>query len=361
MSTPARFGLYPPLSPYREHRLEVGSGHVIHVEECGNPAGLPALVVHGGPGGGSNPTMRRYHDPRLHRIVLFDQRGCGRSIPNASLDDNTTQHLIADMERIRETLGITRWQLFGGSWGSTLALAYAETHPERVTTMILRGIFLVTEAELRWFYQEGCNFLYPEAFENYAAAIPPAERGDLIQAYHRRLTDPDLQTQLAAARAWSAWEGSTLSLLPDPDRVRRFQSDAYARAFARIECHYFVNRGFLARDGELLLEAHRLGGHSRPHRARALRRRDAHSKRVAAQSRLARLGTARRRRCRARHDGAGHRARADRGDAKIRLSACHGRGLVFFAEPLPLRGGRKVRPRFRRAIAMVATNSIAPD
>ena len=258
--TPARFGLYPPLSPYREHRLEVGDGHVVHVEECGNPSGIPVVIVHGGPGGGSNPTMRRYHDPRAYRIILFDQRGCGRSVPNASLEANTTQHLVADMELIRETLGLSGWQLFGGSWGSTLSLAYAETHPERVTAMILRGIFLVMQAELKWFYQEGCNFLYPEAFEEYAAAIPEAERGDFIGAFHKRLVATDLETQLEAARAWSAWEGSTLSLLPDPDRVRRFQSDAYARAFARIECHYFVNRGFLARDGELLLEAHRLEG-----------------------------------------------------------------------------------------------------
>ena len=258
--TPARFALYPPLTPYREHRLEVGGGHVVHVEECGNPDGIPVAIVHGGPGGGSNPTMRRYHNSRAYRIILFDQRGCGRSVPNASLEANTTQHLVADMELIRDTLGISRWQLFGGSWGSTLSLAYAETHPERVTAMILRGIFLVTQAELNWFYQEGCNFLYPEAFEDYAATIPEAERGDLIGAFHRRLVAPDIETQLEAARAWSAWEGSTLSLLPDPDRVRRFQSDAYARAFARIECHYFVNRGFLARDGELLLEAHRLEG-----------------------------------------------------------------------------------------------------
>ena len=253
-----RLDLYPSLVPFREHRFDVGHGHTIHVEECGNPAGVPALIVHGGPGGGSNPTMRRYHDPHVYRIILFDQRGCGRSQPNAALDNNTTEHLIADMELIRERLGIARWQLFGGSWGSTLSLAYAEAHPGRVASLILRGIFLITEAELRWFYQEGCSFIFPEAFEDYVSVIPKEERGDMIAAYHRRLTRSDAGEEIRAARAWSRWEGETLSLFPDPDRVRRFTSDAYARAFARIECHYFVNRGFFPRDGELLLEAHRL-------------------------------------------------------------------------------------------------------
>lgn len=253
-----RLGLYPALAPYREHRLAVGMGHVIHVEECGNPNGLPALIVHGGPGGGSNPTMRRYHDPDLYRIILFDQRGCGRSTPHASLDHNTTLDLIADIEVIRTTLGLSRWQLFGGSWGSTLALAYAQTHPERVAALVLRGIFLLTQAELRWFYQEGCSFIFPEAFGDFQHLVPLAERGDMIAAYHRMLTGEDEDLRLAAAKAWSVWEGRTLSLMPEAGRIERFAADSYALAFARIENHYFVNRGFFARDGELLENAGRI-------------------------------------------------------------------------------------------------------
>ncbi len=250
--------MYPPLEPYHDGRLSVGCGHEIYFEECGNPDGLPALVVHGGPGGGSNPTMRRYHDPNLYRIILFDQRGCGRSIPNASIEENTTAHLISDMERLRTHLEIDRWQLFGGSWGSTLSLAYAETYPERVTALILRAVFLLRRAELEWFYQEGCNWLFPCAWDAFQCVIPEAERGDMIGAYHRRLTDPDPRVQLTAAKAWSIWEGTTLSLLPDPERIRRFGSDSYALAFARIESHYFTNGGFFAHDGELLTKAHRL-------------------------------------------------------------------------------------------------------
>ncbi len=260
MTAGERLGLFSALNPYREHRLDVSGAHTIHIEECGNPHGQPALVVHGGPGGGSNPVMRRFHDPERYRIILFDQRGCGKSTPNAALHANTTADLIADMEIIRETLGISRWQLFGGSWGSTLSLAYAEAHPERVSGLILRGIFLVTRAELQWFYQDGCSWIYPEAFAAFQAPIPRAERGDMIGAYHRRLTGPDLGLQLEAARAWSMWEGSALSLLPDAERVKRFGTDRYALAFARIESHYFVNGGFFPRDGELLLEAGRLSG-----------------------------------------------------------------------------------------------------
>lgn len=255
-----KLGLYPPNAPYREHRLAVGEGHELHVEECGKPNGQPALIVHGGPGGGSNPTMRRYHDPERYRIILFDQRGCGRSTPNASLQHNTTAHLIDDIERIRLALDIERWQLFGGSWGSTLALAYAEAHPDRVAALILRGVFLATQAELSWFYQDGCSWIFPEAFADFQRIIPVEERGDLIAAYHRRLTSDDAETRVMAARAWSIWEGTTLSLIPEPDRVSRFSADAYALAFARIESHYFVNRAFLPRDGALLLEAHRLKG-----------------------------------------------------------------------------------------------------
>ncbi len=252
MTVHERLALYPAIEPYRTGMLDVGDGHTIYFEECGNPRGQPALLVHGGPGGGSNPTMRRFHDPSHYRIVLFDQRGCGRSTPNASLEANTTWHLVADMERLRQALGIDRWQLFGGSWGSTLALAYAETHPDRVESLILRGIFLVRRAELEWFYQEGCSWIYPDAFAAFEAPIPPPERGDMIAAYHRRLTHVDPNVRLAAAKAWSVWEGSTLSLLQDFERIRQFGADAYAIAFARIECHYFINRGFFEHDDQLL-------------------------------------------------------------------------------------------------------------
>ena len=258
MSARERHGLYPPIEPFREGRLRVSGRHEIHYEECGNRRGKPVLIVHGGPGGGCNPTMRRFHDPSRYRIILFDQRGCGRSVPHASLDDNTTWHLVDDMERLRAHLGVERWQLMGGSWGSTLALAYAQRHPGRVIDMVLRGIFLLRRAELEWFYQEGCSWLFPDAFEAYCKPVPPAERGDMIQAYYRRLTDPDLEVQLEAARAWSVWEGTTLSLQQDPERIKLFSADQYAIAFARIECHYFANRGFFARDDELLAGAHRL-------------------------------------------------------------------------------------------------------
>jgi proline iminopeptidase len=258
MSYRERLNLYPAIEPYQSGMLAVGDGHEIYYEQCGNPAGLPVLLLHGGPGGGSNPTMRRYHDPSIYRIVLFDQRGCGRSQPHASIEANTTWHLVADIEHLRRHLGIERWQVFGGSWGSTLALAYAETHPERVTAMILRGIFLLRRRELDWFYQSGCNWIFPDAYEAFERPIPPAERGDMIAAYYKRLTSTDRAEQMVAARAWSIWEGSTLSLIQDPQRVRMFGADAYARAFARIECHYFVNRGFLERDDQLVANAHRL-------------------------------------------------------------------------------------------------------
>lgn len=253
-----RQGLYPPIVPYAQGRLQVSGGHEIYFEQCGNPRGKPALLVHGGPGGGSNATMRRYHDPSRYRIILFDQRGCGRSAPHASLESNTTWDLVDDMERLREHLGLERWQLLGGSWGSTLSLAYAEAHPERVTELILRGIFLLRKREIDWFYQDGCSWIYPDAFEAYQSVIPPEERSDMVRAYYKRLTHPDRNVQLAAARAWSIWEGTTLSLHPDEDRIRHFGSDNYAIAFARIECHYFVNNGFLHRDGQLLEDAPRL-------------------------------------------------------------------------------------------------------
>ncbi|MFN0036804.1 MAG: prolyl aminopeptidase [Saprospiraceae bacterium] len=251
-------GLYPAIEPYHTGRLKVGDGHEIYFEESGNPQGKPAIVVHGGPGGGSYPAMRRFHDPDRYRIVLFDQRGCGRSTPNASLEANTTWHLVADMERIRIHLGVDRWQLFGGSWGSTLSLTYAQTHPDRVRELVLRGIFTLRRSELLWFYQEGASWVFPDTFAPYKAHIPAAEQGDMIAAYHRRLTDPDPAVQLAAARLWSMWEGSALSLIPDPDRVRQFAADDYARAFARIECHYFVNKGFFECDDQILRDAHKV-------------------------------------------------------------------------------------------------------
>ncbi len=250
--------LFAPIEPFRSGRLDVPGGHQIYYEQSGNPAGKPVIVVHGGPGGGSNPTMRRFHDPSRYHIILFDQRGCGRSLPHASLDHNTTWDLVDDMERLRGHLGLARWQLFGGSWGSTLALAYAETHPERVTEMVLRGIFLLRPEEIRWFYQEGVSWLFPDAFADFQKAIPPAERGDLVAAYHRRLTHPDRKIQIEAARAWSVFEGSTMSLKPDADRLRLFAADTYAIAFARIECHYFVNGGFLKHANQILDYASRL-------------------------------------------------------------------------------------------------------
>jgi len=253
-----RHSLYPSVQPYNSGNLKVSDLHEIYFEECGNPDGKPALMIHGGPGGGSNPTMRRYHDPGLYRIILLDQRGCGRSTPHAELEENTTWDLVADMERVRKHLGIERWQLLGGSWGSTLALAYAQTHPGAVSELILRGIFTLRRSELEWFYQEGCSWIYPDAFEAYLAPIPEGERHDMIAAYYKRLTSSDPAVQLEAAKAWSVWEGTTLSLLRNEAREKQFARDDYALAFARIECHYFINRGFFERDDQLLANAHLL-------------------------------------------------------------------------------------------------------
>ena len=249
---------YPPIEPYASGRIKVSPVHEIHWEECGNPHGKPAILIHGGPGGGSNDFMRRLHDPSVYRIVLFDQRGCGRSTPHASLVDNTTWHLVADMERIREERGIERWQVVGGSWGSTLGLAYAQTHPERVSEIVLRGIFTLRREELSWFYQAGCHQIFPDAWEGFLAPIPPDERHDMIAAYHRRLTSADRAVQIEAARAWSIWEGTTISLLPDPARIAKFGQDDYAIAFARIECHYFMNAGFFERDDQLIADVGRI-------------------------------------------------------------------------------------------------------
>ena len=253
-----RRGFYPEISPNRSGMLKVSDLHTIYWEESGNPDGKPVVFVHGGPGGGTSPVNRRLFDPAAYRIVLFDQRGCGRSTPHAELRENTTWDLVADMERLREMLGIERWQVFGGSWGSTLALAYAETHPERVSELVLRGIFLLRRAEIQWFYQDGTRWLYPDLFEDYVKPIPEVERGDLVAAFYRRLTDPDPAVQLDAARAWSMWEGATLSLLPDEGRMARFGADRYAIAFARIECHYFVHGGWFRTETQLLDDAYRL-------------------------------------------------------------------------------------------------------
>ncbi|MFO0697286.1 MAG: prolyl aminopeptidase [Polyangiales bacterium] len=249
---------YPPIEPFRTGFLRVDDVHTIYFEECGNPKGKPALFLHGGPGGGTSPDHRRFWDPRAYRIVLFDQRGCGRSTPHACLEHNTTWHLVADIERLREHLGIERWQVFGGSWGSTLALAYAETHPTRVTEIVLRGIFLLRKEEIDWYYQDGASRIFPDAWEGYLAPIPEAERADLLHAYHARLTSEDASIRIPAAQAWSIWEGATSRLLPDPDLVARTGEAHFAEAFARIECHYFVNGGFLDVDDQLLRDVHRI-------------------------------------------------------------------------------------------------------
>jgi proline iminopeptidase len=243
---------YPPIEPFATHRLRVSALHEIHVEESGNPAGRPVVFVHGGPGGGVEPWHRQFFDPQRYRAVLIDQRGCGKSTPHAELRENTTWDLVADMERVRERLGIERWVVFGGSWGATLALAYAETHPGRVKALIVRGIFLLRPEEIRWFYQEGASWLFPDAWEHYIEPIPPAERGDFVKAYYRRLTGEDAEARRSAARAWAIWEGATSKLLPSEDLVKRFGEDKFAEAFARIECHYFTHGGFFKTPNWLL-------------------------------------------------------------------------------------------------------------
>ena len=249
--------MYPPLEPYDHGLLDTGDGHSVYWELCGNPNGRPAVFLHGGPGAGCTPDQRRLFDPARYRILLFDQRGCGRSRPHAGLDNNTTWHLVADMERLRAMLGVSQWLAFGGSWGSALALAYAETHPDRVSALVLRGIFTLRRAELAWYYQDGASWLFPELWEEFLAPIPPTERDDLMAAYHRRLTGDDPAVQLTAARAWSQWEARTLTLRPSAALAEQFSGDAFALAFARIENHYCVHGGFFE-DGQLLRDAHRL-------------------------------------------------------------------------------------------------------
>jgi len=254
----ARRTLYPAVEPYRTGTLRVSKAHELYFEESGNPAGKPVVFLHGGPGGGTDPKQRRFFDPSAYRIVLFDQRGCGKSTPHASLEDNTTWHLVQDIELLRETLGIRKWQVFGGSWGSTLALAYAETHPDRVSELVLRGIFLLRKREIDWFYQEGASALFPDAWEDYLAPVPAAERGDLVRAYYKLLTSPDRRVQLEAARAWSIWEGRTSCLTPNEELIKRTGESDFALAFARIECHYFINGGFFDAGRELLANVDRL-------------------------------------------------------------------------------------------------------
>ena len=250
--TQERRRLYPEIEPYRTGALRVSKIHELYYEESGNPKGKPVVFVHGGPGGGTEPKQRRFFDPTAYRIILFDQRGCGKSRPHASLEENTTWHLVADMEVLREHLGVSRWQVFGGSWGSTLALAYAEAHPAHVTELVLRGIFLLRRCEIDWFYQRGASALFPDAWEEYLAPIPEAERGDLLGAYHRRLTSADPTVRQQAARAWSVWEGRTSCLHPNLELVAKCAGDEFALAFARIECHYFMNKGFFTKETQLL-------------------------------------------------------------------------------------------------------------
>lgn len=250
--------LHPEITPYQTGMLAVDDRHTLYWEQCGNPDGKPAVLLHGGPGGGCNEAMRRFHDPAKYRIVLFDQRGAGRSTPHADLVDNTTWDLVADIEKLREHLGIPRWQVFGGSWGSTLALAYAESHPQRVSELVLRGIFLLRRWELEWFYQEGTSRIFPDAWQHYIDAIPEVERGDLISAFHRRLTSEDARVRLDAARAWAIWEGATSHLLIPEDYADTHGDAEFALAFARIENHYFVNGGFFEVEGQLLRDAHRI-------------------------------------------------------------------------------------------------------
>ena len=249
--------LYPEIEPFESGFLDTGDGHQLYWERSGTRGGKPAVFLHGGPGGGFGPVHRRLFDPELYDVILFDQRGCGRSTPFASLENNTTWDLVADIERLREMAGFEQWLVFGGSWGSTLALAYAETHPERVSELVLRGIYTLTKAELDWYYQFGVSEMFPDKWERFLAPIPEAERGDLMTAYRKRLIGDDPAEQIAAAKAWSGWEGETITLLPEPSTSDKFHEDQFALAFARIENHFFVHQGWLD-EGQLLRDAHKL-------------------------------------------------------------------------------------------------------
>jgi proline iminopeptidase len=248
---------YPEIEPYASGHLDVGDGHRIYWERVGTPGAKPAVFLHGGPGGGLSPNQRRAFDPARYDVLLFDQRGCGKSTPHAGLEANTTWHLVEDIERLREMAGVDKWLVFGGSWGSTLALAYAERHPDRVSELVLRGIFTLRRAELAWFYQDGASQVFPDKWEGYLAPIPADERHDLMAAYRRRLTGEDRNAQLQAAKAWAKWEGETLTLLPDPSVSEGFTNPEYALAFARIENHFFVHGGWME-EGQLIRDAGRL-------------------------------------------------------------------------------------------------------
>src|SRR6056297_2467258 len=248
--------LFPPVEPFDRQMLDVGDGHTIYVEQSGRADGLPVVVLHGGPGGGCSPAMRRYFDPEIYRIILFDQRGCGRSRPHASVEANTTWHLVRDIEQIRDTLGIDRWLVFGGSWGATLALIYGQTHPERAAHLVLRGVFLMTRAELDWFYGGGAGKFWPDVWTRFTSMVPENERDDLIAAYRRRLFSGDLMEETRFARAWASWENTLASI--DNDGPGGDSPAEYARAFARLENHYFANAGFLDEDGQIMRDVHRL-------------------------------------------------------------------------------------------------------
>lgn len=245
-----RSGLYSQIEPFRQQILDVSGGHRIYVEQCGNPDGVPVVVLHGGPGGGCSPGMRRFFDPAYYRVVLFDQRGCGRSTPNASVENNTTWNLVSDIETIRENLGIEAWSVFGGSWGACLGLIYAQTHPESVLSLVLRGVFTMTQGELDWFYGGGAGKFWPEQWRAFSHMVPKVERSDLVGAYHKRLFSEDESEQLRFARAWAGWESAVAVL--DPGSGRGTPGGAYARAFSRLENHYFINNGFLDRDSQIL-------------------------------------------------------------------------------------------------------------
>jgi proline iminopeptidase len=251
---------YPAIRPYDSGHLRVSPVHEIHYEQSGNPRGKPVVFLHGGPGGGTNAKMRCFFNPKRYRIVLFDQRGCGKSRPSASLEDNTTWHLVADIEALRQHLGIDRWQVFGGSWGSTLALAYSQKHPERCTELVLRGIFLLRRWELEWFYQDpgGAAAMFPDLWEKYLQPLSEEERKDCMRAYYRRLTSDDRKTLLEAARSWSIWEGALSYMKMNPADLRKYDDAKFAAEFARIECHYFVNGGWLERESQLLDDVHRI-------------------------------------------------------------------------------------------------------
>ena len=251
--------LYPEIEPYESGRLDVGDGHNLYWERCGTPGAKPVVFLHGGPGAGCSPAHRRQFDPRRYDILLFDQRGCGRSRPHASLEANTTWDLVADIERLREMVEVESWMAFGGSWGSTLALAYAQAHPERVTELVLRGIFTFRQSELDWLYRHGASEIFPDKWEEFLAPIPESERGDLVAAYHRRLTGPDAAVRLAAAKAWSKWEAETVTLLPHPEVIEEHTEDDFAVAIARIENHYMLNKGWIE-EGALIRGAGKLGG-----------------------------------------------------------------------------------------------------